>query len=261
MISAKDYLRYPNGRDSDQSENDKRIKDAVQQLEGDGYPAKPKNLLYRIGDNVLLFWVKLPSRTKKALWYDCIIMFTAENQMDFNTNLLDMPFKAFSNSPSFYYRYGKAFRDAGMLIGQFKYKFDDRILANDPTKTNPDKAVGYERTIYTALFMQDRLSHLNQPFRTIFRKARKTDWAHIAAGVKHQLDLEEKRILNKDTKKEAQRKDEIAKRKAIRQQFGPKKKDGVTPTTPHTKRAAKSGFTKMASKTKLTKHTLKTKVI
>ena len=256
MISAKDYLRYPNGRDSDPKENDARTRDAIQQLEGDGYPAKPKNFIYRIGDNMLLFWVKLPSRTKAGLWYDCIIMFTAENQMDFNTNLLDMPFKAFSNSPSFYYRYGKAFRDAGMLIGQFKYKFDERILAEEPTKTNPDKKVGYERTIYTALFMQDKLSHLNQPFRTIFRKARKTDWSHIAAGVKTQLDLEEKRILNRDTKKEAQRKSEVAKRKAIRQQFAPKKK-GVTPTTPSTKRTAKSVYTKQTASTTKVKKTKK----
>lgn len=257
MISAKDYLRYPNGRDGDQTENDLKIKDAIAQLEGDGYPAKPKNFIYRIGDNVLLFWTRLPSRTKKALWYDCIIMFTAENQMDFNTTLLDMPFKAFSNSPSFYYRYGKAFKDAGMLIGQFKYKFDDKVLTVDPTKTNPDKKIGYERTIYTALFMQDRLSYLAQPFRTIFRKARRTDWQHMAANVKTQLDLEEKRILNKDTKKEAQRKNEVEKRKAIRQQFK-KGNKSATPSTPHTKHTARTKYTK---ETSTTKHTAKTKTI
>lgn len=251
MISAKDYLRYPNGRDADQKENDLKVKDAIAQLEGDGYPARPKNFIYRIGDNLLLFWTKLPSRTKRGLWYDCIIMFTAENQMDFNTNLQDMPFKAFSNSPSFYYRYGKAFQDAGMLIGQFKYKFDEKVLSTDPTKTNPDKKVGYERTIYTALFMQDKLAYLAQPFRTIFRKARKTDWPRIAAGVKTQLDLEEKRILNRDTKKEAQRKDEVAKRKAIRQQFK-KPVPGTTPTTATTKRSSRTKYTKSSPHTKYT---------
>lgn len=101
---------------------------------------------------------KIPSETVNKFYYDVVLEFTAdENVEESGTNLFKYNCRFFSNDPSFVYTYANVFNNDDLLITQLKPKMSKMALKKKPEEKNPSNIVGYVKTIYFAyLFMKAR---------------------------------------------------------------------------------------------------------
>lgn len=202
---------YPAGRNNPQ-ENKLIRQSTPLEIQRD-YPSKITYAIGRVESGDLVFHVKLPSRKKHNLIYDVILMFCPENEEDMTKPLADITFRAFSNSPSFYYRYAKIFRESGMGVGFLQ----DKLYQGDTDGSRAATEIGYERTVYTALWILQKDNILPISFYTIAHRARKTTMAKIAKGVFSTSEVDAMMRAKKDTAQERARKENIADRKADRE--------------------------------------------
>lgn len=95
-----------------------------------------------------LIHVKLPSETvKKNMYYDvCFFLDNLEEGIA-NANL-----SVFSNNPSFTYTYAYVFNKNDMVIGPLKTKYDKKVLTLPPSERNRYERIGWEKSIFFALF-------------------------------------------------------------------------------------------------------------
>lgn len=202
---------YPAGRNNPQE--NKLIREATPLEIQRDYPSKITYAIGRIENGNIVIHVKLPSRKKHNLVYDVILAFCPENEDDMTKPLADLNFKAFSNSPSFYYRYAKIFRESGMGVGFLQ----DKFYQGETDGSRAATEIGYERTVYTALYILQKDNVLPISFYTIAHRAKKTTMAKIAKGVFSTSEVDAMMRANKDTAQERARKANIADRKADRE--------------------------------------------
>lgn len=103
---------------------------------------------YLVNDSIVVCHFKLPSRTKKNVFYDVVFEFDVKGLGDSNCSILGLDFKCFSNCPSFTYTYANAFEDKDMLCKWLKKKYERVVFRKDPSTRNPNRMTGYERSIY-----------------------------------------------------------------------------------------------------------------
>lgn len=103
---------------------------------------------YLVNETNIVCHFKLPSRTKKNIFYDVVFEFNIKGLEDSNRSILGLDFKCFSNCPSFTYTYANAFEDKDMLCKWLKKKYEKIVFRKDPNIRNPNRMTGYERSIY-----------------------------------------------------------------------------------------------------------------
>lgn len=113
-------------------------------------------------------YVRIPSEKTVGLFYDVVLDFTTTNDVQRRvTNIKDYNVRFFANDPNFMFTYANVFNKDNLLIPELKNKFDPVVFKQRPKVTNPNKIVGYVKSIYFAyLFykqkgLENKLAWLN----------------------------------------------------------------------------------------------------
>ena len=103
-----------------------------------------------------MIYLKIPSESIEELTYDVVIDFyTTDDPIKKEMNLNNYWVRFFSNDPNFVFTYSYVFKIKGLLIPELNDKF--KMLDTKPKATNPNKIVGYVKSIYLAyLFIMNR---------------------------------------------------------------------------------------------------------
>lgn len=102
----------------------------------------------------LFFLLTIPSESFEEMTYEVIIEFLNWNSDTGSLNNLNIAF--FSNAPSFTFTYAHVFDKFGILIEDFKSKYEKEIFTNVPVTRNPDYRTFYEKSItFALLYIQE----------------------------------------------------------------------------------------------------------
>ena len=186
----EEYFNYPYGRGPfTQSGAMVREKTASELV---SYPTRITYKSYRTNTDHLVFACKIPSRTKKNVFYDVVFdLDVSLTDPGSSVTILKAPFTVFSNSPSFYYTFANAFTQKDLLCTWLRPKYERRILRKSPVKRNPAKVVAYERTIYTCLYVIiNDLRH--RSLTSLMWAAPLRKYREIAKEIQSQDDVETK---------------------------------------------------------------------
>lgn len=100
--------------------------------------------------NVIVYKIKLPSRSYDKVVYDIIIEYNLKD-IGSSETINNVPFKCFSNCPSFIYTYAHIFEKKELLCPWLKDKYSRDILNKAPDTRNEYKIISFERSLYLAL--------------------------------------------------------------------------------------------------------------
>lgn len=190
MVTVGSYLSNPYGRGVAAFSSSHAREQVQGELQKD-YPAPITYEIYGSKKTDIIIHCHMPSRTKKDISYDVVFQINISMANDdTKQGIGHYPFKCFSNSPSFYYTFAKAFRAQDMICDWLWRKYDRKVRRRDSEVRNPSRIVGYERTIYTCLwFIYQQLR--GQNVRDIYKNAIAKSFHDIAKLVKSQDELED----------------------------------------------------------------------
>lgn len=214
----RDYMQYPCGRYKPAENRDVITKTPVE-FHRD-YPRNFSHRLYQI-DGTVIALVKVPSRKKEKVVYDVCIAIMGDPEKDKTTVPTFLDFRAFSNSPSFYFRHARTFKFLNSFIDFLSGKYDKKVWEDMPKGADVPMELGYERTVYTALYYLQSKQLLSFPYENLLRKATRTTKASFQRLVKHADAISEMEERSPDTKQEKARKANIADRKKIKSRSTP----------------------------------------
>lgn len=149
-MTIEQYLTNPTGKGAAIS-----LKPVRDQLDTE-YQQLREKIQYRIYSkgNLLWFYVLIPSHSADGVNYEVLI------EVDIKTMNPDpnsrekidlLPFKCYSNTPSFVYTYAYVFHRQKLLIPFTEKYYAPQVLTQKPVVKNPYLMIGYERSIYMAL--------------------------------------------------------------------------------------------------------------
>lgn len=252
-----EYLTNPYGRGVGVAPTS-MIRDNVSRALSTEYPSPMTHEIYKTKDRQLIFHCHLPSRTKQNIFYDVIIQLDL-SAVDDNTRIgiNSCPFRCFSNSPSFYYTYAKVFEEKDLFCTWLKRKYDRKVMRKAPVTRNPSQIVGYERTVYTCMYVllgQYRMKAAVD----LYAKASQTSLKQLASIVHTQEEIElayERAPLTKRLQKEKEEKQQKKKEHAenmsrIYRNPASSPRTRAVPTTSRTSRTAKTKTTAKSNRTK-----------
>ena len=172
-------------------------KNLAQQLYTDKYNkmmlrvnGKIDYLLYKKDNDRFIIYMKIPSESTETLFYDVVVEFFTKDITQKSLNKLDgYNIRMFSNDPNFIFTFAYVFYERGLIIPELKKKISKVALKTNPAKSNPNKVVGYVKSLYFAyLFMQ---SH------GLFNKL---NWMNAMTNLNAAKDIFEKAVANSDDK-------------------------------------------------------------
>lgn len=102
-------------------------------------------------DQYYIAHVKIPSRTKREIYYDVVLEFDMESVPKDVHVINRASTRVFSNCPSFTFTYANIFNSHGDLIPWLKTKYSKKIFLYEPNKRNPYKIINFERSLYFAI--------------------------------------------------------------------------------------------------------------
>lgn len=262
MMTVGDYLTNPYGKGVSSFSVSRVRENVARELEHD-YPEPIRYNLYTTKHNDLIFHCKLPSRSKKGVYFDVVFEINISMAAPKSKQGIGhYTFRCFSNSPSFYYTFAQAFRQEGMICTWLWTKYGAKIRNEPSSSRNPANIVGYERTIYTCLwFLHNQLR--NRPVLDLYQSALISNHRDLAKLILSEKSLEEGYRAASLADAVIRRKEEQARKreeaKAAREQA---KADRAKKSNPHksetskttgkiakTVSTKKSGTTKSVSKT------------
>lgn len=107
--------------------------------------------LYKNTNEKYVLYIMMPSEKDENIFYDVIVEFTTNDDAQKRLNkLTGYHVKFFSNDPNFMFTYANAFKHNDLLIKEYIKKFDPIVFKQHPTTTNPNKIVGYVKSLYFA---------------------------------------------------------------------------------------------------------------
>lgn len=108
--------------------------------------------------NTYWIYVKIPSEVVKNFYYDVILKFSASQNVDSaGEDLFKYNVKFYSNDPAFVFTYAHVFLQNDLFIKELSSKMSKEALRKSPKEKNPNKDIGYVKTIYFVyLLMQNK---------------------------------------------------------------------------------------------------------
>lgn len=188
LLILADYLNNPYGKGAGIAPNAVIKADLMEQY----YRLSSKMTCdwYRPEKSVLVAHLTLPSRTKRGIHYDIVFEFDISGMDEASViTVAQVPCKVFSNCPSFSYTYANVFEDKKELCKWLKDKYDKNIFKKEPETRNPNKIVGYERSIFIAATYIQRLG-IQARLRQLLIRASTLNRRGIANKIQEQNDLE-----------------------------------------------------------------------
>lgn len=158
-MTISEYLKNPYGKGSAFSANTKQKDELDEQFKQ--ISDKIVSKIYRYRDFVI-YHVVIPSTKKDNVNYDVVIEVETKYVADGAADIEAVPFKAFSNCPSFIFTYAHVFRGNGMLCDWLLPKYNKEVRTKAPVQRNQYGIIGLERSMYLAL------KHLHSSGKTKF---------------------------------------------------------------------------------------------
>lgn len=253
MVTVGDYISNPYGKGASVASTSHLRENTIKELNND-YPSPITYTIYGTKKNDIIIHCKMPSRTKRVT-FDVVFQINISMANDKTRQTIkQFPFRCFSNSPSFYYTYAKAFKDEDMICEWLWNKYDRKVRKVDSTTRNPHKIVGYERTVYTCLFkVYNDLSNKN--VRDIYKDAIAKSTSDIAKLVTPQDKMEEEYNKANYTDLYLHKKNSSGKQRNAIEGERKRANDAKRNAKVSSGTTAKVGTTKTTSKTSRTKKT------
>ena len=139
------------------------------------YGNKYNNMILRCAGNInYVLWVardksryiiylQMPSETVEKLYYDVVVEFTTDDDVEKRTSSLKgYHVRFFSNDPSFTFTYAHAYNKRGLLIPDLKSKVSPKALKQEPKVTNPNMLAGYVKSLYFAYIYMNNKGLMNK---------------------------------------------------------------------------------------------------
>lgn len=249
-LTFGDYLANPYGRGVGVAPT-ALIKDTVANALINDYPSEITFQTFKADDRQLIFLCRIPSRTKKAVNYDVVIQLDLSVVEDnVKISIARCPFRCFSNSPSFYYTYANVFQSHDLFCDWLKRKYERKIMRKKPIVRNPSQIVGYERTVYTCMYViLEKTRH--KAATDLYNQAVKASYREMAKLIQSQDEVEDAYERAPYTEKVQKQKEET---KVKREQHA-QKMEAVRrnpQSSPRTSTVSSSARTKKSSRTKKT---------
>lgn len=106
---------------------------------------------YLLADHWLIYHIKIPSTHQRDVYYDVVIEIDKAIADEKGIDRVDaLPFRCYSNCPSFIYTYAKVFYDKGLLIDWMTDKYDEKTTRQESKERNVYGLISYERSLYLA---------------------------------------------------------------------------------------------------------------
>lgn len=146
-MTIRQYLENPYGKGFSVTNVAKQRKE----LENDFIKIKDKIAckVYKYRDYAI-FHVVVPSSSKDTVNYDVIVEVELKKLHEGAATIEDLPFKVFSNCPSFIYTYANVFKQNKMLCEWLISKYRNEVKKLEPVYRNRYNMIGYERSLYMA---------------------------------------------------------------------------------------------------------------
>ena len=148
FMTIGEYLKNPYGKGSAFSSSSKQKDDLDAQFKE--IADKIISKIYRYRDFVI-YHVVVPSTKKESNSYDVVVEVETKKLHDGAATLEDIPFRIFSNCPSFIFTYANVFRSNGMLCEWLLPKYNPEVRTKSPNVRNQYGIIGLERSMYLAL--------------------------------------------------------------------------------------------------------------
>ena len=258
MMTVSDYLSNPYGKGTSMVSSSE-IRQKVQKELSQDYPEPITYKIYSTKRDDIIIHCIMPSRTKRGVYYDVVFQINISMKAD-NTRqgIGKYPFKCFSNSPSFYYTFARAFRDQDMICDWLWKKYDLKVRWKNPDTRNPSRIIGYERTVYSCLW-QVYQDLRGRNVRDIYNRAILKTYREIGKEVLGQ-DVVSNQYDEADyTDRVAQQKADAAQRRAEREAERAAKKNNPAQktATSSNQKVSKTAKTPKSRKTTQTTRTSK----
>lgn len=261
-MTLEQYILNPAGK------NNAVLNATAREAMRNSYMSKYNNLLvrehgsivYRLykdeKNNRYFAYFKIPSETIEKFYYDTVLEFYADKDVDnAGTDLLKYNVRFFSNDPAFTFTYAYVFYHNNLFINELKGLMSKEALKKAATEKNPNNQVGYVKTIYFAyLTLKNRSLNRVEVFKPLANnldmstlKSLITDTDtkianRIAAGEK----------LTKNKKKQKEKRDSIINKSSDNSRPG-----FVNKIVNSINSVKTTGVTKSIGKTKTTKFSKK----
>ena len=110
--------------------------------------------LYYTKDERYIVHMKIPSEVVPNFYYDTVIEFYTNNEVNKHSNSLDKYYtKFYSNDPSFVFTFAHAFIKNKMFVEDMIPKMSKEAVKNKARTKNPKDQVGYVKSIYFAYLL------------------------------------------------------------------------------------------------------------
>ena len=146
-MTIREYLKNPYGKGSAFSNSTKQKEELDKQFAEITQNIASKIYRYR---DFIIYHVVIPSTKKDSVKYDVVVEVETKNLSDSAVDIEDIPFKVFSNCPSFIFTHAHVFRANGLLCEWLVPKYNKEVRTVAPSQRNPYGIVGLERSIYLA---------------------------------------------------------------------------------------------------------------
>lgn len=207
-MTIHEYLNYPMGKGAAMA----MIGDAKQTMI-EKFLLDESEIVYNLYNtgHTLVFHFELPSHSTKGIKYDIIVEFpyTSEDLSKGN-NLMEFPFKVYSNCPSFVYTYAYVFHKHGLICNWLLNRFDKKTLTTPPSQRNSFGVIFYERSIFFALYYIKK--NINQSLDILTSSAKKASYSSIKDKVTSQTMITRSTKLQKEENKLDRAKNSIMSR-------------------------------------------------
>lgn len=212
--------------------------------------------LYTKDDKYYIF-LRIPSEIiTKGFYYDVVIEFYTDNQLFASSrSLSNYFFRVYSNSPSFVFTFCKAFLENDLFIKELSPKMSKEALKTDPVEKNPQKIIGYEKSLYFAYLWIKNKSLFNKSLFETYGE--ELVWKDLVQKIEHaDSKIADRQKKGEELEKRKRRQKEEAKRELERQ----RKKDlsHISKNVATTKQVKRTSTIKSVKSSKTIKRTRKT---
>lgn len=180
-MNIQDYLSNPMGKGSSIYMM-KEVRSSLDQ-QYTQFESKITLVWYNLKDRYYIAHIRIPSKSVSSLFYDVLILFDIATLADGSTVINSANAKVFSNCPSFTYTYANVFNKNGNLISWTKLKYPSEIFSKGPVQRNPNRLVGYEKSLYIAIkyILSNRRNYLSNIQRSSVKiSSYQSVYTHIA---------------------------------------------------------------------------------
>lgn len=169
-----------------------------------GFLNRMESHLCKDGDRYIAY-LKIPSETVPAFFYDVVIEFTKPKGKIVGNSLKNYLVRFYSNDPSFVFTFAHAFLKNDMFFKDYSDKMSKKALKENANEKNPHNIVGYVKSLYFAYIIMNRKDLFNklkytEKYNEKFIKSKVMD-----ADTKIRLRQESASDLSKQRKQEKEK--------------------------------------------------------